>query len=105
VRAPGEYSGLTAKQAELLSFLRYRDAAGHTPSFDEMKVALDLASKSGVHRLLTALEERGYITRTHNRTRAIHVNAKRSDATMVATATIQDLLAEINRRGLRVVLG
>ena len=55
---------LTRKQLELLDFIRVRmDVDGVPPSFDEMKEALDLRSKSGIHRLITALEERGFIRR------------------------------------------
>ena len=55
---------LTRKQAELLRFIHERlKEAGVPPSFDEMKDALDLRSKSGIHRLITALEERGFIRR------------------------------------------
>ena len=55
---------LTRKQSDLLKFIHARMAAdGVPPSFDEMKEALDLRSKSGIHRLITALEERGYIRR------------------------------------------
>lgn len=65
---------LTAKQLELLRFIGERlDRDGVPPSFDEMKDALGLASKSGIHRLITALEERGYIRRLPNRARALEV--------------------------------
>ncbi|MCC6204868.1 MAG: transcriptional repressor LexA [Hyphomicrobiales bacterium] len=65
---------LTRKQLELLMFIHERlKAAGVPPSFDEMKDALDLASKSGIHRLITALEERGFIRRLPNRARALEV--------------------------------
>ena len=65
---------LTAKQLELLRFISERvNAEGVPPSFDEMKEALGLASKSGIHRLMTALEERGYIRRLPNRARAVEV--------------------------------
>ena len=65
---------LTRKQSELLDFL-VRHAAEHDvpPSFDEMRDALGLASKSGVHRLVSGLEERGYIRRLANRARAIEI--------------------------------
>ena len=65
---------LTTKQKELLLFIndRIKDT-GVSPSFDEMKEALDLASKSGIHRLITALEERGFIRRLANRARALEV--------------------------------
>ncbi|MCJ8509022.1 transcriptional repressor LexA [Rhizobium lemnae] len=65
---------LTRKQHELLLFIHARmKEAGVPPSFDEMKDALDLASKSGIHRLITALEERGFIRRLPNRARALEV--------------------------------
>src|ERR1700732_799445 len=65
---------LTRKQYELLRFINERlKEAGVPPSFDEMKDALDLRSKSGIHRLITALEERGFIRRLPNRARAIEV--------------------------------
>jgi repressor LexA len=65
---------LTRKQLELLLFINERlKETGIPPSFDEMKVALDLRSKSGIHRLITALEERGFIRRLPNRARAIEV--------------------------------
>ena len=65
---------LTRKQHELLMFIHERiKETGVSPSFDEMKEALDLASKSGIHRLITALEERGFIRRLPNRARAIEV--------------------------------
>ncbi len=65
---------LTRKQFELLRFIHERlTEAGVPPSFDEMKDALDLRSKSGIHRLITALEERGFIRSLPNRARAIEV--------------------------------
>lgn len=65
---------LTRKQHELLMFIHERmKEAGIPPSFDEMKDALDLRSKSGIHRLITALEERGFIRRLPNRARALEV--------------------------------
>ena len=65
---------LTRKQFELLRFVHERlKETGVPPSFDEMKDALDLRSKSGIHRLITALEERGFIRRLPNRARAIEV--------------------------------
>jgi len=65
---------LTRKQSELLRFIHERlQAEGVPPSFDEMKEALDLRSKSGIHRLIMALEERGFIKRLANRARAIEV--------------------------------
>jgi repressor LexA len=65
---------LTAKQHELLLFINKRlNDSGVSPSFDEMREALDLKSKSGVHRLISALEERGFIRRLPNRARALEV--------------------------------
>ncbi|TNB47238.1 transcriptional repressor LexA [Martelella lutilitoris] len=65
---------LTRKQQELLYFIHERmKETGIPPSFDEMKEALDLASKSGIHRLITALEERGFIRRLPNRARALEI--------------------------------
>jgi repressor LexA len=65
---------LTVKQHELLLFINKRlNESGVSPSFDEMREALDLKSKSGVHRLISALEERGFIRRLPNRARALEV--------------------------------
>jgi repressor LexA len=65
---------LTQKQKELLLFVHERlQKTGVPPSFDEMKDALDLKSKSGIHRLITALEERGFIRRLPHRARALEV--------------------------------
>jgi len=73
---------LTRKQLDLLTFIQKRVARdGVPPSFDEMKEALDLRSKSGIHRLITALEERGFIRRLAHRARAIEI-VKLPDALM-----------------------
>ncbi len=65
---------LTSKQKELLLFINERvKATGVPPSYDEMKEALDLRSKSGIHRLITALEERGFIRRLPHRARALEI--------------------------------
>ena len=65
---------LTRKQIQLLDFIQTRMARdGVPPSFDEMKLALDLRSKSGIHRLVTALEERGFIRRLPHRARALEI--------------------------------
>lgn len=65
---------LTRKQSELLAFIaQYQDANGYSPSFEQMKDALGLKSKSGVARLADGLEERGFITRKANRRRAIQI--------------------------------
>ncbi|SOB87027.1 repressor LexA [Sphingomonas guangdongensis] len=65
---------LTKKQHELICFIADRlNESGVSPSFEEMKEALDLKSKSGVHRLISALEERGFLRRLPNRARALEV--------------------------------
>ncbi|MBO1359278.1 MULTISPECIES: transcriptional repressor LexA [Acetobacter] len=65
---------LTRKQHELLLFIdSHLKQTGFSPSFDEMKEALGLKSKSGVHRLISALEERGFLQRRHNRARALEI--------------------------------
>lgn len=70
----GRTAMLTHQQRELLLFINDRlQAEGVPPSFDEMKDALELKSKSGIHRLITALEERGFIRRLPNRARALEV--------------------------------
>lgn len=65
--------GLTRKQSELLAFIRERNQTGVSPSFQEMNEAMGLRSKSGVHRLIIALEERGHIRRLPGRARALEV--------------------------------
>jgi repressor LexA len=73
---------LTRKQHELLRFIQVRlEEDGVSPSFEEMKDALDLKSKSGVHRLISALEERGFIRRLPNRARALEVLRQPEDVT------------------------
>jgi repressor LexA len=72
---------LTAKQHELIRFIQHKlEQTGISPSFEEMKEALDLKSKSGVHRLISALEERGFIRRLPNRARALEVLKGPEDA-------------------------
>jgi repressor LexA len=76
---------LTRKQSELLRFIHERlQEEGVPPSFEEMKEALDLRSKSGIHRLIMALEERGFIRRLPNRARAIEVLRLPESATVSA---------------------
>jgi repressor LexA len=76
---------LTRKQHELLMFIHERiKESGVSPSFDEMKDALDLASKSGIHRLITALEERGFLRRLPHRARALEVVKLPQQATTAA---------------------
>ena len=72
---------LTRKQHELLMYIHERiKETGVSPSFDEMKEALDLASKSGIHRLITALEERGFLRRLPHRARALEVTKLPAEA-------------------------
>ncbi len=78
---------LTRKQHELIRFIQVRlEETGVSPSFEEMKEALDLKSKSGVHRLISALEERGFIRRLPNRARALEVLKQPEDVTSKAPA-------------------
>src|ERR1700710_2811211 len=70
----GTWTMLTRKQYELLMFIHERiRESGIPPSFDEMKDALDLKSKSGIHRLITALEGRGFLRRMEKRARALEI--------------------------------
>lgn len=79
---------LTRKQHELLCYIHDRLAEGGvSPSFEEMKEALDLKSKSGVHRLISALEERGFIRRLPNRARALEVLRMPERGPALATAS------------------
>jgi repressor LexA len=81
---------LTAKQHELIRFIHQRlEETGISPSFEEMKEALDLKSKSGVHRLISALEERGFIRRLPNRARALEVIRQPEDATPAPRASLR----------------
>lgn len=91
---------LTAKQIELLTYLK---SCERCPSFDEMKDALGLHSKAGIHRLIEALEERGYIKRAPNRARAIELIEEPTLPDTLAKFTVTELAAEARRRGL--VLG
>ena len=91
---------LTRKQHELICFINDRLAqTGVSPSFEEMKEALDLKSKSGVHRLISALEERGFIRRLPNRARALEVT-KLPEGGVVAKApvTLPDNVIEMPKR-------
>ena len=83
---------LTRKQHELIRFIQVRlEESGVSPSFEEMKEALDLKSKSGVHRLISALEERGFIRRLPNRARALEVIRQPEDVTTQVTARAANL--------------
>jgi repressor LexA len=78
---------LTRKQHELIRFIQQRlEESGVSPSFEEMKEALDLKSKSGVHRLISALEERGFIRRLPNRARALEVLRQPDDVSRIVAA-------------------
>ena len=82
---------LTQKQLDLLEFIQKRlSKNGVPPSFDEMKEALDLRSKSGIHRLITALEERGFIKRLANRARAIEI-VKMPNSPEFQSKTLSDM--------------
>lgn len=82
---------LTSKQRELLLFINDRlGESGVSPSFDEMREALSLKSKSGVHRLISALEERGFIRRLPNRARALEV-VKLPESAAPATGNVVQL--------------
>ena len=90
---------LTSKQHELLLFIHNRLAeTGVSPSFEEMKDALDLKSKSGVHRLIGALEERRFLRRLPNRARALEVVRLPEDAAPRGAAAIADIGAARARR-------
>lgn len=91
--------GLTRQQNNLLRLLCACEEAGEpTPSYDEMRAALGLRSKSGIHWLLGALEERGFISRLPNRARSITVNSPPDVAKMPAAI----LIRELRSRGWRV---
>jgi repressor LexA len=83
---------LTAKQHELLRFIQRKlEETGISPSFEEMKDALELKSKSGVHRLISALEERGFLHRLPNRARALEVLRQPENVTAAArSAAVND---------------
>jgi len=86
---------LTRKQHELIRFIQTRlEETGVSPSFEEMKEALDLKSKSGVHRLISALEERGFIRRLPNRARALEVLRQPEDVSPIAPAPTRRPAAE-----------
>src|ERR1041384_5811512 len=90
---------LTKKQHELLMFINQRLAAtGVAPSFDEMKDALRLRSKSGIHRLISGLEERGFIRRLPHRARALEV-VKLPGEMAVAPSSVRSRFSPIGTRG------
>lgn len=87
---------LTAKQHELLLFIQKKlEDTGISPSFEEMKEALDLKSKSGVHRLISALEERGFIRRLANRARALEVLKAPEDVNARVAKPANDPVARV----------
>jgi repressor LexA len=87
------FAMLTRKQHELLIFIdRHLKSTGFSPSFEEMKEALELKSKSGIHRLISALEERGFLRRRHHRARALEVVRLPDD--MAARAPVAETRAE-----------
>src|SRR6516165_7659797 len=92
-RRSGEKTVLTRKKNELLMFINKRlNDDGVSPSFDEMKEALRLKSKSGIHRLITGLEERGFLRRLPHRARALQV-LKLPDAAAMPAANVTPLLS------------
>ena len=96
---------LTRKQHELLMFVKQRlEATGVSPSFDEMKEALNLRSKSGIHRLITALEERGFIRRLPHRARALEV-MKLPDSVVPAMAATANAATGENGFSPNVIKG
>ena len=89
---------LTRKQHELIRFIQVKlEETGVSPSFEEMKEALDLKSKSGVHRLISALEERGFIRRLPNRARALEVLKQPEDVSSKAPARMADNVVTLKR--------
>jgi repressor LexA len=85
---------LTRKQHELIRYIQAKlEETGVSPSFEEMKEALDLKSKSGVHRLISALEERGFIRRLPNRARALEVLKQPEDVTSKAPLRADNVVA------------
>src|SRR5438128_2338119 len=92
-RRSGEKTVLTRKQNELLMFINKRlNDDGVSPSFDEMKEALRLKSKSGIHRLITGLEERGFLRRLPHRARALQV-LKLPDTAAMPAPNVMPMLA------------
>jgi SOS-response transcriptional repressor LexA len=85
---------LTTRQSQLLEFIMTEALSKRCPSFEEMKAALGLKSKSGIHRLIGALEERGFISRPPNRARCIQIVAEHP----LSAFTDEQLREEILRR-------
>jgi SOS-response transcriptional repressor LexA len=96
-------SALAEKQRDLLDFIgHYQCEQGASPSFEEMRDALGLKSKSGVHRLVHALEERGYIRRLRNRPRCIEIASAPSLQISADSITDAELVRIAKLRGLAV---
>ena len=97
---------LTRRQKELLQYIQsYHDGFGIPPSYDEMMLALGLHSKSGVHRMVCALEERGFIRRIPNRARAIElIQEVPAELRIACLENICDVLSAENKE-LRERLG
>lgn len=90
--------GLTEKQAELLAFIKAFQKAnrGISPSFEEMKEGVGLHSKSGVHRLVEALVDKGHIRRLHNRARSLEIVSERENS--LAQFSTAEIINELARR-------
>lgn len=102
--------GLTRRQRDLLDFIgAYMATENVAPSFEEMKEGIGLKSKSGIHRLLAGLEERGFVARIPDRARALEVlETPRAVLTTAKSRPLisestDDLLAELRARGLDIV--
>src|SRR5690606_21505413 len=94
----GDFAMLTAKQHELIRFIQQRlEETGISPPLEEMKEALDLKSKSGVHRLISALEERGFIRRLPTRARALEALKPPEDAPPAPRSTRGDNVVDLHR--------
>lgn len=98
-RFPGRYDGLTVKQADLLSFIRAEAAEGRTPSYIEMQEHMGLSSTSGVHRLMLALKERGYVEQPYHRARSVIALDRKPRP--LADSETNELIAELKRRGFQ----
>ena len=94
---------LTRKQQELLIFIHDRlSKDGISPSFDEMKDALKLKSKSGIHRLISGLEERGFIRRLPHRARALEVTRLPESLNMKVSEAVQKTAASVKSAGVKL---
>lgn len=92
---------MTKKQRDALSFIKdFTETNGYTPSFIEIRDALGLSSKSGVHRLLTSLAEQGFIRRLPRRARAIEVVENPTIPRHLYNFTLDEIVGEVKRRGM-----